>query len=199
MQIRIFSVPSSVFKLRFPSKIPKISAQVKRRQLVCTSVCYSVWLLLNSFSELQIWLEYFSGKLGKCTLVNSCSIVHIHTICARMCFQLGVGGGGRLFFQTVDLFTATFTALQTLTAKEPSDNWPTSKKKQNWNIHSSLALCLHTVSKVYILALDFDSRVILAFRSPFSTLRISLKIKYFTKQNMFYRLDILHEFLISSF
>ena len=46
-----------------------------------------------------------------------------------MCFQLEVGGGGRLFFQTVDLFTATFTALQTLTAKEPSDNWPTSKKK----------------------------------------------------------------------
>ena len=45
-----------------------------------------------------------------------------------MCFKLGVGGGGRLFFQTVDLFTATFTALQTLTAKEPSDNWPTSKK-----------------------------------------------------------------------
>ena len=154
MQIRIFSVPSSVFKLRFPSKIPKISAQVKRRQLVCTSVCYSVWLLLNSFSELQIWLEYFSGKLGKCTLVNSCSIVHIHTICARMCFQLGVGGGGRLFFQTVDLFTATFTALQTLTAKEPSDNWPTSKKSKT-EISTPRSLYVCTLCQKSIFCLRF--------------------------------------------
>ena len=48
-------------------------------------------------------------------------------------------------------------------------------------------------------ALDFDLRVILSFRSPFSTLRFSLKIKSFTKQNMFYRSDILHDFSISSF
>ena len=48
-------------------------------------------------------------------------------------------------------------------------------------------------------ALDFDSRVILSFRSPFSTLRFSLKIKSFIEQNMFYRSDILHDFLISSF
>ena len=143
--MRIFSVPSSVFKLRFPSKIPKISAQVKRRQLVCTSVCYSVWLLLNSFSELQIWLEYFSGKLGKCTLQHC--IVFAQE-CVR--FQLKEErekpthrvGGGRLFFQTVDLFTATFTALQTLTAKEPSDNWPTSKKsKTEISTPRSLYVC----------------------------------------------------------
>ena len=34
-------------------------------------------------------------------------------------------------------------------------------------------------------ALDFDLRVILSFRLPFSTLRFSLKIKSFIKQNMF--------------
>ena len=48
-------------------------------------------------------------------------------------------------------------------------------------------------------ALDFDIRVILAFRSPFSTLRFSLKIKFFGKQNLFYISDILHDFSISSF
>ena len=48
-------------------------------------------------------------------------------------------------------------------------------------------------------ALDFDSRVIFSFRSGFSTLRFSLKIKSFAKQNMFYRSDILHDFSISSF
>ena len=52
---------------------------------------------------------------------------------------------------------------------------------------------------VHKSALDFDSRVIFSFRSGFSTLRFSLKIKSFAKQNMFYRSDILHDFSISSF
>ena len=50
-----------------------------------------------------------------------------------------------------------------------------------------------------IIALDFDLQVILSFRSPFSTLRFSLKSKSFAKQNMLNRLDILHDFSISSF
>ena len=37
------------------------------------------------------------------------------------------------------------------------------------------------------------------FRSPFSTLRFCFIIKFFTEQNMFYRSDIPHQFLISSF
>ena len=45
-------------------------------------------------------------------------------------------------------------------------------------------------------ALDFDEQVILSVRS---TLSFCLKIKSITKQNMFYRSDILHNFLISSF
>ena len=45
-------------------------------------------------------------------------------------------------------------------------------------------------------SLDFHLRVILTFRSPFSTMRFSSKIKSLTKQNMFYRLDILHDFSI---
>ena len=49
------------------------------------------------------------------------------------------------------------------------------------------------------MALDFDSRGISSFRSGFLTLRFSLKIESFTKQNMFYRSDILHDFSISSF
>ena len=49
------------------------------------------------------------------------------------------------------------------------------------------------------MALDFDIRVILSFRSPFFTLRNSLKIKSLSKQNMFYGSDILHDFSISSF
>ena len=49
------------------------------------------------------------------------------------------------------------------------------------------------------LALDFDIQVILSFRSPFLTLRFSLKIKSFALQNMFYRSYILHDFSISSF
>ena len=49
------------------------------------------------------------------------------------------------------------------------------------------------------LALDYDFRGILVFRSPFSTLRFCFIIKFFTEQNMFYRSDILHQFLISSF
>ena len=48
-------------------------------------------------------------------------------------------------------------------------------------------------------ALDLKNRVILPFRSTISTLRFSLKIKYFVEQNIFYRLDILHDFSISSF
>ena len=48
-------------------------------------------------------------------------------------------------------------------------------------------------------ALDFVLRVILSFRSPFSTLRFSLNIKSFAKQNLFYGSDILHDFPISSF
>ena len=49
---------------------------------------------------------------------------------------------------------------------------------------------------VFKKALDFDKRVISSFRSPFSTLRFSLKIKSFTKQNMFYRSGIFHDFSI---
>ena len=41
-------------------------------------------------------------------------------------------------------------------------------------------------------ALDFDPRVILSFRSPFLTLRFSLKTKSFGKQNIVYRSDMLH-------
>ena len=41
--------------------------------------------------------------------------------------------------------------------------------------------------------------MILSFRSGFSTFRFSLKIKSFTKQKMFYRSDIFHDFSISSF
>ena len=48
-------------------------------------------------------------------------------------------------------------------------------------------------------ALDFDLRVILSFRSPFSTLRFSLKIKSLAKHNIFHRSNILHDFSISSF
>ena len=48
-------------------------------------------------------------------------------------------------------------------------------------------------------ALDFEHRVILSFRSTISTLSFSWKIKYFTEQNIFYRLGILHDFSISSF
>ena len=48
-------------------------------------------------------------------------------------------------------------------------------------------------------ALDLKNRVILPFRSTISTLRFSWKIKYFVEQNIFYRLDILHDFSISSF
>ena len=52
---------------------------------------------------------------------------------------------------------------------------------------------------ILLKALDFDVQVISSFRSPFSTLCFSLKIKSFTKQNMFYRSDILHDFSISTF
>ena len=48
-------------------------------------------------------------------------------------------------------------------------------------------------------ALDFVVRVNLSERTTFSTLRFSLKIKFLNKQNNFYRSDILHDFLISSF
>ena len=48
-------------------------------------------------------------------------------------------------------------------------------------------------------ALDFEIQAILSCRSPFSTLRFSLKIRSFKKQNMFYRSDILQNFSISSF
>ena len=48
-------------------------------------------------------------------------------------------------------------------------------------------------------ALNFVLQVILSERTTFSTLRFSWKIKYFTEQNNFYRSDILHDFLISSF
>ena len=58
---------------------------------------------------------------------------------------------------------------------------------------------IHMLSIQIDTALNFDSRVILSFRSPFSTLRFSLKIKSLTEQNMFYRSDILHDFSISSF
>ena len=52
--------------------------------------------------------------------------------------------------------------------------------------------------RLFIKDLDFDLQVILLFRSPFSTLRYNFKIKAFTRQNMFCRLDILHDFPISS-
>ena len=39
-----------------------------------------------------------------------------------------------------------------------------------------------SVLKIFYKALDFDIRVLLSFRSPFSTLRFSLKTKSFTKQ-----------------
>ena len=47
-------------------------------------------------------------------------------------------------------------------------------------------------------ALDLKNRVILPFRSTISTLRFSWKIKYFVEQNIFYILDILHDFSISN-
>ena len=55
------------------------------------------------------------------------------------------------------------------------------------------------ICKIFKKALDFDLRVISSFRSPFSTLRFSLNIKSLTKQKLFYRLDILHDFSIWSF
>ena len=48
-------------------------------------------------------------------------------------------------------------------------------------------------------AFNFHLQAILSFRSPFSTLRFRLKIKSFTKQNMFYKSDILRDFLFASF
>ena len=48
-------------------------------------------------------------------------------------------------------------------------------------------------------ALDLISPVHFSFRSTISTLSFSLKIKSLTKRNMFYRSDILHNFLIFSF
>ena len=67
--------------------------------------------------------------------------------------------------------------------------------------HNAKIRSIHTlrIQINFKSALDFDWRVILSFRSPFSTLRFSLKIKSFTKQNMFYRSDILHDFSMSSF
>ena len=67
------------------------------------------------------------------------------------------------------------------------------------NIRKYKNVTLEIIPKNWKNALDFDLRVILSFRSPFSTLRFSLKIKSFTKQNVFYRSDILHDFSISSF
>ena len=54
-------------------------------------------------------------------------------------------------------------------------------------------------SKWVILALDLNYRVDLSERSTISTLSLSWKIKYFTEQNIFYRLGILHDFSVSSF
>ena len=65
-----------------------------------------------------------------------------------------------------------------------------------WIIHLDDIYCRYFLKN---FTLDFDLRVIVSFCSPFSTLQFSLKIKSFTKQNMFYRSDILHDFLISSF
>ena len=64
---------------------------------------------------------------------------------------------------------------------------------------SALMLSFNLDLKSRVKALDFNLRVLLSFRSPFSTWRFRLKIKAFTKQNMFYRSDILHDFSISSF
>ena len=52
--------------------------------------------------------------------------------------------------------------------------------------------------RLFIKDLDFDLRVNLLFHSTFSTLRYNFKIKAFTRQNVFYRLDILHGFSSSS-
>ena len=49
------------------------------------------------------------------------------------------------------------------------------------------------------IALDFEEHHILSKRSKNLTLRFSLKIKTFAKQNMFFRSDILQDFSISSF
>ena len=59
------------------------------------------------------------------------------------------------------------------------------KGQLNSRIHSTRN------ERFIVEALDFDLRVISSFRSPFSTLRFSLKIESFTKQNMFYSSDIL--------
>ena len=48
------------------------------------------------------------------------------------------------------------------------------------------------------IALDFEIQAILPGRTKNLTCRISLKIKSFAKQKMFYRSDILHSFSISS-
>ena len=55
-----------------------------------------------------------------------------------------------------------------------------------------------TVSNDTNWALDLNYQVSLSFRLTISTLRFSWKIKHFTEQNVFYRLDILHDFSISS-
>ena len=68
-----------------------------------------------------------------------------------------------------------------------------SRKSCKWGFRMLQVILLK------IKALDFDVPVILSFRLPFSTLRFSLKIKSFTKQNVFYRSDIFHEFSVSSF
>ena len=64
---------------------------------------------------------------------------------------------------------------------------------------SGFHICQNEAYFLVKKALDFDLWVILSFRSPFSTLRFSLKVKSFSKQNIFYRSDILHDFSISSF
>ena len=51
----------------------------------------------------------------------------------------------------------------------------------------------------HFLALDFDLQIILSFRSPFSTLRFCLEIRFFAKQNCMFFRNILYDFSISSF
>ena len=82
--------------------------------------------------------------------------------------------------------------------KNKTKKLPRPYVKELTNCQAFATLC-SGYFKVSKYALNFDLRVILSFRSSFSTLRFGLKIKSFAKQNMFYRLHILHDFSISSF
>ena len=72
--------------------------------------------------------------------------------------------------------------------------WTRKVASTSWN---QMFYFLHFNKTVrFLRALDFVSRVDSSFRSPSFTLRLSLKFKYFAKQNMFHRSTILHSFSI---